>query len=70
MLLYKDELLEYFGQNIPVKDFYSNGDGILVGPYPEYNEYILKHHPDMEYRDGKVYIKPAFNTRENPNNDY
>ena len=54
MLLNKDELLEHFGQNIPVKDFYYDGDGINRDPF---NEFILEHHPDMEYRDGKVRIK-------------
>lgn len=68
MYLNKDELLGHFAQEVPVA--HSSDDGILIDFYYSFNEYILEHHPDMEYRDGKVYIKPAFNTRENPNSDY
>jgi len=61
ILLNKDELLKHFGHEIPVADYYEkDNNGVLIDHYfpsKDFNKYILEHHPDIEYRDGKVYIK-------------
>lgn len=59
MHLNKEEILKYFGQEIPVINYNDepNRDGILINASSvDFGKYILVNHPDIEYLNGKVRI--------------